>query len=145
MKTGRGAGAAALEQAKSYAAPATQSDRALIERFERTMRENFSTGSAPFRKAYLQFLIDVIEVDDHRIRIGGRKDLREQAVLASQAQENWCSQMSNSAVLGKSQVRLYQLRRLPADALAPNLAPEHASLPKQRQRRRAEVPVFTHC
>jgi hypothetical protein len=28
------------------------------------MRENFSTGSVPFRKAYLQSLIESIEVDD---------------------------------------------------------------------------------
>jgi len=41
------------------------------------MRENFSTGSVLFRKAYLQSLIDVIEVDDHQIRIKGTKDLLE--------------------------------------------------------------------
>jgi hypothetical protein len=28
------------------------------------MREKFTTGSVPFRKAYLQSLIDVIEVDE---------------------------------------------------------------------------------
>jgi len=49
----------------------------LIERFGRSMRENFSTGSVLFRKAYLQSLIDVIEVDDHQIRIKGTKDLLE--------------------------------------------------------------------
>ena len=37
------------------------------------MRENFSIGSVPFRKAYLQALIDVIEVDDHRVRIKGKQ------------------------------------------------------------------------
>src|SRR6516225_11819785 len=35
----------------------------------RTMREHFTTGSVPFRKAYMQSLIDVIEVDDRQIRI----------------------------------------------------------------------------
>jgi hypothetical protein len=39
----------------------------------------------PFRKAYLQSLIDVIEVDDHQIRIKGTKDLLEKAVLARRA------------------------------------------------------------
>ena len=46
---------------------------------------NFSTGSVPFRKAHLQFLIDVIDVDDHRIRIKGRKDrLSRPLLLAKQ-------------------------------------------------------------
>ncbi|MBI5908714.1 MAG: hypothetical protein HY848_01980 [Betaproteobacteria bacterium] len=73
---------ATLERAKSQAAPQIHIDPALIEQFGRTMRENFSTGSSPFRKAYLQSLIDVIEVDDSRIRIKGSKDLLEKAVLA---------------------------------------------------------------
>jgi hypothetical protein len=47
------------------------------------MRENFTSGSIPFRKAYLQSLIDVIEVDDTQIRIKGSKDVLERAVLAS--------------------------------------------------------------
>ena len=58
------------------------------------MREHFSTGSVPFRKAYLQSLIDVIEVDDRQIRIKGSKDLLEKAVLASQNGQSGCSQMS---------------------------------------------------
>ena len=58
------------------------------------MRENFSTGSVPFRKAYLQALINVIEVDDDQIRIKGSKDLLEKAVLASQSGQPGCSQMS---------------------------------------------------
>jgi len=59
-----------------------QIDPALIERFGRAMREKFSTGSVPFRKAYLQSLIDVVEVDDTQIRIKGSKDVLERAVLA---------------------------------------------------------------
>jgi hypothetical protein len=55
---------AALDRARPYAGSPIQNDPALIEQFGRTMRENFSTGSVPFRKAYLQSLIDVIEVDD---------------------------------------------------------------------------------
>jgi len=47
------------------------------------MRENFTSGSIPFRKAYLQSLIEVIEVDDTQIRIKGSKDVLERAVLAS--------------------------------------------------------------
>lgn len=41
------------------------------------MRENFTSGSVPFRKACPQSLIDVIEVDDDQIRIKGSKDVLE--------------------------------------------------------------------
>src|ERR1700686_4823466 len=58
------------------------------------MREKFSTGSVPFRKAYLRSLIDAVEVDDHQIRIKGNKELLEKAVLASQNAQPWCSQAS---------------------------------------------------
>jgi len=58
------------------------------------MREKFTTGSVPFRKAYLQSLIEVVEVDDHRIRIKGSKDVLERAVLAGEAAGEFGSQMS---------------------------------------------------
>jgi hypothetical protein len=58
------------------------------------MRENFTAGSVLFRKAYLRSLIDVIEVDDHQVRIKGTKEVLEKAVLASQQREPWCSQTS---------------------------------------------------
>ncbi len=45
------------------------------------MRENFTSGLIPFRKAYLQSLIDVIEVDDTQIRIKGSKDVLEERSL----------------------------------------------------------------
>jgi hypothetical protein len=42
-----------------------------------------TTGEVPFRKAYLGSLIDRIEVDDREVRIVGRKEVLERAVLAS--------------------------------------------------------------
>jgi site-specific DNA recombinase len=66
----------------------------LIEAFGRAMRENLTTGSTPFRKAYLRSLIDVIEVDDAQIRIKGSKDVLERAVLASGSGTEPRSQMS---------------------------------------------------
>ena len=96
LKADRDRAKAALERAKEHLAPQIRIDPALIERFGRTMRENFSTGSVPFRKAYLQALINVIEVDDDQIRIKGSKDLLEKAVLASQDGRSECSQMSTS-------------------------------------------------
>jgi site-specific DNA recombinase len=94
LKIDRDRAKAALERAQQHSDSQIQIDPALIERFGRTMRENFSTGSVPFRKAYLRSLIDVIEVDDHQVRIKGSTDLLEKAVLASQNCQTGCSQMS---------------------------------------------------
>jgi site-specific DNA recombinase len=94
LKADRDRAKAALERARDQSASQIQIDPALIERFGRTMRENFTAGSVPFRKAYLRSLIDVIEVDDHQVRIKGTKEVLEKAVLASQHRESWCSQTS---------------------------------------------------
>lgn len=51
-----------------------------IDAFSALMRERLTTGDVAFRKAWLGALIDRVEVDDHRIRIFGRKDVLEQAV-----------------------------------------------------------------
>lgn len=48
------------------------------------MRQQFTSSSIPFRKAYLRSPIDVIEVDHHAVRIMGSKDVLERAVLAQQ-------------------------------------------------------------
>src|ERR1700719_1890733 len=94
LKADRDRAKAALERAREQSASQIQINPALIERFGRTMRENFTAGSVPFRKAYLRSLIDVIEVDDHQVRIKGTKEVLEKAVLASQHRESWCSQTS---------------------------------------------------
>ena len=100
LKAERERAKTALERAKEQVSPHIEIDPALIERFGRTIRENFSTGSVPFRKAYLQALVDVIEVDDHRVRIKGSRDVLEKAVLASQS-EFRCSQMSTKWRAGR--------------------------------------------
>src|SRR5262249_6161742 len=94
LKADRDRAQAALERAKEHLAPQIQIDPALIERFGRIMQRHFTTGSVPFRKAYLQSLITAIEVDDAYIRIRGSKDLLEKAVLASQNGPAACSRMS---------------------------------------------------
>jgi site-specific DNA recombinase len=101
LKAERDRAKAALERAKEHSASQIQVDPALIERFGRMMRENFSTGSVPFRKAYLQSLIESIEVDDSQVRIRGSKDVLEKAVLASQNEQAWCSQMSTKWRAGR--------------------------------------------
>jgi site-specific DNA recombinase len=93
LKSDRGRAKAALEATKSQIASDIHIDPALIERFGRSMREKFTAGSVPFRKAYLQSLIDVVEVDDNQVRVKGSKEVLERAVLAGQAGEPG-SQMS---------------------------------------------------
>jgi site-specific DNA recombinase len=84
----------------SSAAPADISP-AQIEQFGRLMRERLTTGGIPFRKAYLGAIIDRVEVDDHQIRIRGRKDLLERAVVAG----------SSSAVPVRRFVRNWRARK----------------------------------
>jgi site-specific DNA recombinase len=109
LKTDRDRAKAALERAKSQSSQAIQIDPALLEQFGRSMRENITSESIPFRKAYLQSLIDVIEVDDAQIRIKGSKDVLERAVLAirkgtipdSQMSTDWRSLGEAKHALGK--------------------------------------------
>ncbi len=56
-----------------------------IAAFGELMREQLTSGTIPFRKAYTRAIIDRIEVDDQQIRICGRKVILEQAVLANGA------------------------------------------------------------
>jgi site-specific DNA recombinase len=94
LKAERDRAQAALERVKEQLAPQIHIDPALIEGFGRMMQEQLTMGSIPFRKAYIRSVVDVVEVDDTRIRIKGRKDLLEKAVLASQGNQARCSQMS---------------------------------------------------
>ncbi len=94
IKAERDRAKAALERANSHAAPITQIDPARIEGFGRLMRHNLTNGSVPFRKAYLRSIIDIVEVDDTRVRIKGSKDVLERAVLTNPSGENLGSQMS---------------------------------------------------
>ena len=94
LKSERDQANTVLDRARPHAGSPIQIDPALIEQFGRTMRENFSTGSAPFRKAYLQSIIDVIGVDDAQIRINGSNDVLERAVLAGGTGSVGGSQMS---------------------------------------------------
>jgi hypothetical protein len=87
LKLAREKAHAALERARSGARAVEDVSPIVIERFARTMRENLTTGEVPFRKAYLGSLLDRIEVDDGEVRIVGRKEVLEQAVLAARQGE----------------------------------------------------------
>jgi site-specific DNA recombinase len=94
LKADRERAKSAFERAKSHQGLQVRIDPALIEEFGRDMRGTLTSGSMAFRKAYLQSLIDVIEVDDNVIRIKGDKDLLEKAVLARKSGGNPGSQMN---------------------------------------------------
>jgi hypothetical protein len=85
LKCDRERANAALERAKEHSTSRIEIDPALIERFGRMMRENFSTGSMPFRKAYLRSLVASIEVDDDQVRIKGSKAVPAQTGTNSSA------------------------------------------------------------
>ena len=106
-------------------------------RFGRTIRENFSTGSVPFRKAYLRSLIDVIEVDDHQIRIKGNKELLEKAVLASQNAQPWCSQASLSGAPERRRWRPKEVSVSPAELALPTACLIPPRYPSRQQVQRA--------
>ena len=72
-----------LERAKAGVRPIVDLSPATIERFGQTMRDKLTSGEVPFRKAYIGAIVDRIEVDDHHIRIMGRKDVLEAAVMAN--------------------------------------------------------------
>jgi site-specific DNA recombinase len=73
---------AALQPARTGLQPALSISPAVVERFGEVMRQNLISGEMPFRKAYLGSIVDRIEVGDRKVRIIGRKDALEQAVLA---------------------------------------------------------------
>ena len=52
-----------------------------IAAFVELMRKNLEHGPVESRRAYLRAVIDTIEIDDAEIRIHGRRDRLEQAIL----------------------------------------------------------------
>jgi site-specific DNA recombinase len=72
----------ALESARSAARPPVDISALQLDRFGTLMREKLTSAEIPFRKAYLGSIIDRVEVDENEIRIVGRKDVLERAVLA---------------------------------------------------------------
>ncbi|MBY0258270.1 recombinase zinc beta ribbon domain-containing protein, partial [Methylobacterium sp.] len=73
LKLERDRAKAALDRIQVADRPAAAIAPELVERFGALMRENVTTGEIPFRKAWLQAIVDRIEVDDTVIRIMGDK------------------------------------------------------------------------
>ena len=85
IRSERDAAKAALDRAVSGKVPASAMDPAMLVRFGQVMRERLTTGEITFRRTQLASFLDRIEIDEHAIRIVGRKDILEQAVIAGGA------------------------------------------------------------
>ena len=83
LKAERETARATLDRATGANRPPIAIPGDKIKAFASAMRERLTAGEIPFRKAYLGAIINRIEVDDDQIRILGRKDVLEQAVLAN--------------------------------------------------------------
>ena len=75
---------AALDRVKAPAAP-VHIDPASIALFGSMMRDNLTSGSIEFRKAYIRSVVERIECEDNVIRIVGNKTTLEQLVAGGQA------------------------------------------------------------
>ena len=85
LKAGQQAAQAALARLKSDGRATIRLGPSIIAEFGVRMREQITSGEIAFRKAYLGAIVDRIEVDDREVRILGRKDVLEQAVIANAA------------------------------------------------------------
>ena len=80
LKTDRERAKAALDRIVGNSNRSAAIEPEAVEKFSRLMRENVAFGDIPFRKAYIQSVVDRVEVDDGVIRIVGDKATLEQAV-----------------------------------------------------------------
>ncbi len=85
LKEERDGAKAALHRIQVTERPPAEIAPELIERFGRLMRENVTTGEIPFRKAWLQSIVDRVEVGADLIRIIGGKENLQAAVLSAEA------------------------------------------------------------
>ncbi len=83
LKEERDRAAAALDRIRVAERPPREIEPELIERFGRLMRENVTTGEIPFRKAWLQAIVDRVEVEANVNRIVGDKASLEATIAAA--------------------------------------------------------------
>lgn len=85
IRAERDAAKAALDRAVTGKVPGSGLDPSTLVRFGQMMRERLTTGEIPFRRTQMASIVDRIEIDEQAIRIVGRKDVLEQAVIAGDA------------------------------------------------------------
>ena len=82
LKAERETATAALARARTGGQQAVPLSRERIEAFALRMRDLLKRGEIPFRKAYIGAIIDKVEVADGCVRVYGRKDVLELAVIS---------------------------------------------------------------
>jgi site-specific DNA recombinase len=85
LRAARQAAKTALDRLRNDGRATIRLGPGMIAAFGERMRAQITSGEVPFRKAYLRAIVDRIEVDDREVRILGRKDVLEQAVIANAA------------------------------------------------------------
>lgn len=85
LKADRDRAQAALDRMHAAVKPPSVIEPKLVERFGELMRVNLTEGTIPFRKAWLQSIVDRVEVGADNIRIIGDKANLEQVVAAGQS------------------------------------------------------------
>jgi DNA invertase Pin-like site-specific DNA recombinase len=85
LKADRDRAQAALDRVHAVAKPPSVIAPELVERFGELMRVNLTEGTIPFRKAWLQSIVDRIEVGTNTVRIIGDKANLEQVLAAGQS------------------------------------------------------------
>ncbi|MFY9294937.1 MAG: recombinase family protein [Methylorubrum rhodinum] len=106
LKEDRDRAKAALDRIHVAERPPVEIAPELIERFGRLMRENVTTGEIPFRKAWLQAIVDRVEVGADVIRIIGDKASLESVISSG----------GSSSVPGvRSSVRKWRAQPAPQD------------------------------
>lgn len=83
LKAERETAAAAMARAQAGGRQAVSLTRDRIEDFASRMGELLDQGDISFRKSYIGSIIDKVEVADGQVRIHGRKDVLEQAIIAA--------------------------------------------------------------
>jgi site-specific DNA recombinase len=87
LKTERERAKGAYDQARAQCGTSPRIDSGKIDAFVRLMNEKLDIGCANARKGYIRSIVDVVEVDDHAVRIMGSKDIL-QAVIAGKQTTN---------------------------------------------------------
>jgi phage baseplate assembly protein gpV len=82
LKTERDIARAEYERAAAELHPEARITEERIAAFTEVMRRNVSEGDVVFRRAYIRWVIDHVEVYDAEVRIHGRRTVLEKLVMS---------------------------------------------------------------
>ncbi len=85
LKADRDRSKEALARARGNVKAKAEVTEEAVAKFSDLMRQRIQEGETPARKAWLNSIVDRIEVDEGIIRLYGRKDVLEQCVMAGTA------------------------------------------------------------